>query len=177
MPTPPFLLFAEDNQSIRRLFADALAKQGYAVLEAENGRIAFDLFLAHRDSIQLLVTDGSMPEMSGSELIAQVRCVAPAMPVLVISTTGASYRQAQGLGANIRFLDKPFLLEAFKRTVQEMWDAAASENLPAGSSRLGTGVALPRFFNGVIPRWFESKGCALVSFLGHWVSKRRFVRG
>ena len=109
------------------MIALILSEQGYSVLQAENGRVARDLFLEHRDSIKLLITDLSMPEMTGSELIAEIRRIAPILPVLVCSTA-VGHDQGSRFGENIRTIGKPFPLETFKRNVSEMWQRAVSED-------------------------------------------------
>jgi CheY-like chemotaxis protein len=53
---------------VRRLTCRILAREGYTVLEAEDGARALDTWDAHPGEIDLLLTDVVMPGMSGKEL-------------------------------------------------------------------------------------------------------------
>ncbi|MDD4262795.1 MAG: response regulator, partial [Syntrophaceticus schinkii] len=55
------VLIVDDEERMRRLVGDFLKKQGYAVIEAADGREALDLFMAHQD-FDLIILDVMMPE-------------------------------------------------------------------------------------------------------------------
>ena len=61
------ILIAEDDSVSRLLLKKILQKAGYEVIAAENGRIAWSLFLENK--VNLLITDWVMPEIDGLELI------------------------------------------------------------------------------------------------------------
>ncbi len=79
------ILLAEDDASVRRIFKRALERAGHRVLVAEDGRQAIDCFEASGDELDLLVTDGVMPKVSGIELARTIWRVRPAFPVLMTS--------------------------------------------------------------------------------------------
>jgi PAS domain S-box-containing protein len=62
------ILVVEDEAAVRRLTCRILAREGYTVLEAEDGPRALDTWDAHPGEIDLLLTDVVMPGMSGKEL-------------------------------------------------------------------------------------------------------------
>ncbi len=62
------ILVVEDEAAVRRLTCRILAREGYTVLEAPDGRQALDTWDAHPGEIDLLLTDVVMPGMSGKEL-------------------------------------------------------------------------------------------------------------
>lgn len=66
------VLIADDDPPQRLLLKTALEEEGYAVLEAEDGKQALAL-LGNDGSVRFLLTDINMPEMDGFELIKAVR--------------------------------------------------------------------------------------------------------
>ncbi len=65
------ILVAEDDYVSRLLVKKAVKKIGHTVLEAENGKIAWDLFLEHHPD--MIISDWMMPEMTGLELCKKIR--------------------------------------------------------------------------------------------------------
>lgn len=82
----PRILVAEDDRDIRRLNTELLMTSGYQVDAAEDGAAAWDLLQANR--YDLLVTDHSMPKVTGLELVQKLYQTRRVMPVIL--ATGAS---------------------------------------------------------------------------------------
>lgn len=61
------ILVVDDEQRMRKLVKDFLNKQGFVVLEAEDGEQAVDVFFANKD-IALIILDVMMPKMDGWEV-------------------------------------------------------------------------------------------------------------
>ncbi|MEN0075393.1 MAG: response regulator, partial [Paracraurococcus sp.] len=76
------VLLAEDEPLAALVVSEALAEMGHDVLYAEDGAAALDI--AATCSFDLLVTDLSMPRLSGLELIPRLRAEQPDLPVLVL---------------------------------------------------------------------------------------------
>jgi two-component system, cell cycle sensor histidine kinase and response regulator CckA len=117
------ILVVEDEAPLRILVRTVLERQGYSVLEAENGRQALGIWEQHRDCIQLLLTDMVMPEgISGIELAQELQAVAPSLRV-VFSTgyNDQSFNTAFRRRGN-RFLPKPYDPVRLARTVRECLD-------------------------------------------------------
>ncbi len=68
----PKVLVVEDEKTARTLYALHLKKLGAEVVEAENGREAFD-FIENGGAPHLVITDLKMPEMDGFELIERIK--------------------------------------------------------------------------------------------------------
>lgn len=108
------VLVADDEQEIRQLLRLYLEKDGYQVIEAENGRKAVDI--CEREKIDLALLDIMMPEMNGYQVIQKIR-VSNNIPIIMISAKSQDEDKILGLdlGAD-DYITKPFNpLEAMAR--------------------------------------------------------------
>lgn len=117
------ILVVEDEKDVRSLIVQILRKQGYKVIEAENGGEAFEACAHHKGKINLLLTDVVMPGMSGRELAEKLLCWQPEMKVLYMSgyTDDAMIRYGV-LEAGMNFMQKPFSMEALAQKVRQVLD-------------------------------------------------------
>jgi two-component system, chemotaxis family, sensor kinase CheA len=67
------ILFAEDSAFFRNQVKSFMAEDGFKVLEAEDGRIAWELLKERSDDIDIIVTDLEMPNMDGFELTKKIK--------------------------------------------------------------------------------------------------------
>jgi nitrogen-specific signal transduction histidine kinase/CheY-like chemotaxis protein len=103
------VLVVEDEPLVRGLTRRSLEEAGLVVMEAENGRRAWDLLATAADPPELVVTDLIMPEMDGRRLGDSIRERWPEVPVLYTSAYSGSDMRAQGmLPAEAPFIQKPF---------------------------------------------------------------------
>lgn len=112
------ILLVEDEPAVRQLFAQALSRAGYKVLEARNGQEAMKVFDEHGDRIDLLLTDLRMPYMGGAELAHQLRGRRRTLKLLCIS--GYPGTLDQDVGAD--FLAKPFSRDELLKKIREVLD-------------------------------------------------------
>jgi nitrogen-specific signal transduction histidine kinase len=118
------ILLAEDEETVRSLVVAALEQEGYTVIAAPNGAEALRLFEERQGSVDLLVTDVVMPQMSGRQLHAEMTARQAAPKVLFVSGYAHELVTAQLVtGPRVAFLQKPFTLEALSRTVRALLDA------------------------------------------------------
>jgi two-component system, cell cycle sensor histidine kinase and response regulator CckA len=111
------ILVAEDDAAVRSFAVRALRRGGFEVLEAEKGEDALEL-LRHRDRpIHLLVTDASMPGMTGKELIEAARAAGFSAPVLLVSGT-----PERDVYCAVPYLAKPFTAAELGRRVRAILD-------------------------------------------------------
>ena len=85
LPSMPTVLVVDDEESLRQYMARVLEHEGYKVFLAGNGLEALDVFQRHAPRIHLVVTDVSMPVMSGPELAARMAELGSQLPVLFVS--------------------------------------------------------------------------------------------
>jgi PAS domain S-box-containing protein len=118
------VMLVEDEDLVRGLVRDILARQGYIVLDAADGQSALETARRHRGPIQLLVTDVVMPGMSGLELADSLTHERPDTRVIYIS--GYTDERVMRRGTpqpGTAFLQKPFTPEALLRVTREVLDA------------------------------------------------------
>lgn len=80
------ILLVDDEQLLRESLAALLQKEGYQVVQAPDGRAAYDAALAQ--VFDLVVTDVRMPTMDGTALLGHLQQVCPQTPVIVMTAFG-----------------------------------------------------------------------------------------
>jgi CheY-like chemotaxis protein len=77
------ILLAEDDPGARESINLLLRIDRHEVIEAANGREALALFT--QDRFDLVIVDYAMPEMLGNELALNIKRLAPAQPILMVT--------------------------------------------------------------------------------------------
>ncbi|HEX6368513.1 MAG TPA: ATP-binding protein [Longimicrobium sp.] len=115
------ILVVDDEGAIRHAVHRYLSRLGYTVLSAESGAAA----LLHLDDpsrrIDLMLTDLTMPGMSGSELIVRAHERRPSLRI--VTASGYSEQQTGSGGVVSRHVAKPFDLQALGRIIRSALDA------------------------------------------------------
>ena len=100
------ILVVDDETQISRVLKTTLNAQGYDVRTAANGESAFDAFTDWKPD--LIITDLSMPGMTGVELCRSVRERAQ-VPIIVLSVRGEERNKVEALDAGADdYVTKPF---------------------------------------------------------------------
>ncbi len=116
-----WLLVVEDEDAVRGIVERVLAEKGYRVLSAGDGNEGLRLFEAHKESIDLLITDVVMPGMGGRDLASRVEAARPGMKVLYMSGyTDEAINRHGVLDAGLSFLQKPFTPVELLEKVREI---------------------------------------------------------
>ena len=117
------ILVAEDDVHVRELVKQLLEIYGYNVIVAKNGKDAIDIFITHKDTIQLLLLDVIMPKMNWKEVYDEIKKISPHMKAIFISGYSADIIQGKGiLDEGLEFLSKPILQEILLNKVREVLD-------------------------------------------------------
>ena len=114
-------LVVDDNQGLRRMVGSCLERIGLGVIEAENGRQAFELIKENLVSVDLVIVDFDMPVMRGDEFIHLARQFPEAehLPMLSLSGAGDSHAVLRMFRAGASdYLVKPFIAEELLARVQ-----------------------------------------------------------
>ena len=112
---PKQVLIAEDEPVVRLLLQRLLKSWGYRTLSASNGKQAVEMAQQHDGEIDVLLSDITMPEMSGPELAEKLTEQRPFLKVILMS----GYSQAQvALRRGWKFVQKPFKPETIKKAIE-----------------------------------------------------------
>jgi len=102
------VLIVDDEETIVEVMRAVLEAAGYTTMVADGGRRALKLAQDFPGSIDLLITDIRMPEMSGTELAQQMQTLRPATKVLYMSAFAGDLFASGQIRHGVNFLPKPF---------------------------------------------------------------------
>ena len=117
------ILFVDDEGALVEMGEDILAELGYEVTSRMNGREALELLKLDPSRFDLVITDQTMPEMTGVELAKEVLGLRPGMPIIMC--TGFSYvvDADKAMAAGIKaFAMKPLTKREIARTIRKVLD-------------------------------------------------------
>lgn len=135
-PTPQYvnarfrgtILVADDEATVRQLAEEMLGKLGFQVLVAEDGQQALDLYHAHRDEVQTVLLDATMPHLDGPQALKALR--AEGTNARIILSSGYSEANIAEQCGDCRpdaFIEKPY---AMGRLVQVLSSLGQYEEKP-----------------------------------------------
>jgi two-component system, OmpR family, KDP operon response regulator KdpE len=117
--SPHRILVVEDDPILRRLNTALLIEAGYEVDTAEDGAVAWDTI--QLKTFDLLITDNSMPNVTGIELLKKVRAAGIAVPIIMATAALPKdvFTQFPCLQPAATVI-KPYTLEYLLGTVQNV---------------------------------------------------------
>jgi len=132
------ILVVEDDPRVSRSTMAALEELGYRPMACAGGHEALAI-LEENPDVDLVVTDVMMPEMTGTELAAELRQRHPDIPILFVTGYVGEAGEAEDLIGG-ELLRKPFTVAALARAVESALDAQSRGRL-SGSRLASTGEA------------------------------------
>jgi len=105
MPPPLRILYVEDNPVVREVTAELLQHERREITALGSAEDALDEFRGR--AFDLLITDVSLPEMSGIDLARKILGAHPDLPIIVASGYALDFGVAN-FGPNVRSIIKPF---------------------------------------------------------------------
>jgi two-component system, cell cycle sensor histidine kinase and response regulator CckA len=118
------LLLVDDEQTVRRVTARALAKRGWSVLEAESAEAALALLDTDPGvALAAVVSDVVMPGQDGAALVAAVRARYPGLPAILVS--GYAEGMLADRDTGIAFLGKPYTPKTLLARLNEIAPTSA----------------------------------------------------
>ena len=132
------ILLVDDEEVLLEMTREFLSLQGYEVVTCATGNEALGLFTADPHGFDLIVTDQTMPELTGSRLTEKILKIRPDLPVIL--TTGYSdtinKQQARQLGVRA-FFHKPVVMEKLAAAIREILDNSNDRKDHAAEKRDG----------------------------------------
>lgn len=109
-------LVVDDSATMRRILINSLQRIGYSTcVEAGDGAEALDKF---DPTIEFVITDWNMPNMSGIEFTKALRQAAPAVPILMVTTRSVREDIIAAIEAGVNnYVVKPFTPQVLKEKI------------------------------------------------------------
>jgi two-component system cell cycle sensor histidine kinase/response regulator CckA len=120
------ILLVDDEQYNRELGEKVLTFHGYNVLLAKDGLEAIHIYQSAKDSIDLVILDLMMPNLSGRDTHKRLKEINPAVKVIICSGYGLDHEAMQELqGGVCGFIQKPYNLEELTWAVRRSIDSGS----------------------------------------------------
>jgi CheY-like chemotaxis protein len=109
------ILIVEDDPDTREILSELLQMQGHAIVTASHAQQALDS-LQQAPSMDLLITDVSLPGISGIELAKMAKATHPDISIMVCSGYGET--QFESLPFEVEWSQKPLEIESFLAAIE-----------------------------------------------------------
>jgi PAS domain S-box-containing protein len=120
------ILFVDDEAVLADLGKKLLESLGYDVSATVSSREALDLFRADPQRIDLVITDMTMPGLSGKELAAELLAVRPDIPIILCTGFSEHINEGEAAEAGIRkYVMKPYSAKALSRIIRDVLEGEA----------------------------------------------------
>ena len=133
MPIPAgsgHILLVDDEKTLVDIAGAMLERLGYTVTVRTSGIEALELFKANPERFDLIISDMTMPQITGGKLAQEALKIRPDIPVIVCTgfSEKLSEEQAQRIGIRA-FLFKPLLMRELAEKVKEAIEGAEESRI------------------------------------------------
>jgi signal transduction histidine kinase/ActR/RegA family two-component response regulator len=117
------ILFVDDEESMVNLNRERLERLGYQVKSTTRPLQALEWFSADPDGFDVIITDMTMPRMTGDRLTKEILTIRPQMPVIICTgySERMSEKRAETLGVR-KYIEKPIALRNLASALREVLD-------------------------------------------------------
>lgn len=117
------ILLVDDEHVVLELTKEILERLGYTVTSKNNGTDALKTFRENPDTFDLLITDLTMPEMTGKELGVHVSEIRPHFPIILCTGFNTDMTQEEEFHSGIRaFINKPIHMREIAEVIRKVLD-------------------------------------------------------
>jgi two-component system, cell cycle sensor histidine kinase and response regulator CckA len=115
------ILVVEDNESLRRATSRMLRLRGFSVIAASDGSAAIDAIRAHKDDIDTILLDLTLPGIASREVFVEAKRLRPELKVILTSAYGKeAVNDASFPGLQVEhFIRKPYQLDDLESLLRE----------------------------------------------------------
>ncbi len=115
------ILIVDDEEVIGNMYRIALERLGYSIIVHHNSQKALEVFMNSPDHFDLIITDQTMPHLSGSDLAKKILQIRQEIPIILCTgySTMISEEKAKEIGI-AKFVIKPVNIKELALTVQEL---------------------------------------------------------
>ena len=117
------ILFIDDEPAIVNISRQMLDSLGYDVVTRTSSIEALELFKAQTDRFDLVITDMTMPQMTGEDLTRELIQIRPDVPVLLCTGFSTRMDEKKALSMGIQaFISKPILKREIAEAIRAVLD-------------------------------------------------------
>jgi PAS domain S-box-containing protein len=126
------ILFVDDEEQLCDIAKRLFSTNGYQVIACKHGVEALEIFQSSPDQFDLVITDMTMPHMTGAELAQKILAIRPDMPIILCTGQSEFVNKGKALAIGIcEYLAKPVLQHDFLSVVRKALAKKNSQHLPS----------------------------------------------
>ena len=119
------ILLVDDEVALTKINSRILSKLGYDVVMENSSVEALELFKSAPDNFDLIISDVTMPSMTGDRLAEKVIEIRPDIPVILCTGYNKNISNASSVEIGVKaFVSKPIVKADFAKVVREVLDKA-----------------------------------------------------
>ena len=123
------IMLVDDEVNILYTLRDIMTVHGYKVSTFENGDSALKSFADDPDKFDIVITDMTMPQMTGDKLSREILKIRPKIPIIICTGYHEQFTESEAKAAGIRmYLEKPVSGIKLSEVIRKIIDENASEN-------------------------------------------------
>lgn len=123
------ILFVDDEAALVEIEKSMLQRLGYRVITESSSTRAFELFRRDPHQCDMVITDMTMPDMTGVELARRCSSLRPGLPIILCTGYTNKITEARAREAGIsRLLLKPVEIRELAEAVRRLFDQAGARN-------------------------------------------------
>ncbi len=117
------ILFVDDEKALSDMGKKTLERLGYEVIATTNATEALDLFQKHHHKLDLVITDQTMPNMTGGMLAKELLRIRPDIPIILCTGYSEMITKDKAMDMGIRqFIMKPLVTRDLATTIRKVLD-------------------------------------------------------
>ena len=116
------ILSIEDDKNTAMVVADMLKSQGYKVIQAYDGKEGLNVYSQKKDSIDIVLLDIGMPQMSGNDVLEELLKINPDIKVVISSGYSEEKIKEGVLSRAKEYMHKPYDIKTLAQTVRKVLD-------------------------------------------------------
>ena len=117
------ILLIDDEANLLHMNSWIIKDLGYEVTAKNNGVEALETFKASPDDFDLIITDMTMPKMTGTQLAKHILDIRPGMPIIICTGHSQLINADQARELGIRgYLEKPILMATLAKMIKDTLD-------------------------------------------------------
>src|SRR5208337_3690842 len=114
------ILVIDDEQSVAEMEAAILKRLGYEVTHETDSRRALEIFRLRPGEFDLVITDYTMPELTGTDLSKEIRMVQPDIPIILCTGFSEKVTEQGALDLGVELVMKPLSMKQIAELVRKV---------------------------------------------------------